>query len=523
MAASIYCIKLREVTNNLEVQQRCSHIPRDFFNIIVGIRDFNESVTYRRDTILYDKDGPNILLSLLERMGAPLDYIRTLIVPSILSYARQIYSNPLNSTHKLISFEVEVIIKVPVDNVDDEADDNNDEVNEPNDDDNDDDGDALNFKPATCLSKRRRLREGLSSTNKECAICLNEFLEGDEVASICTHVFHDGCIVKWLKTSHLRQLCRQFMLAGQDGDESVLLPTIPLVKFCEHVCDDGIYLENGEDTLIYFGSSVDSSILQQLFGFTSVDEVPTQTVAMEASIYPMKLREVTNNLEVQQRYSHIPYDFFNIVVGIRFVSSLNKGTTLGSLNESVIYRRDTILSDKDGPNILLSLLERTGAPLDYIRTLIVPGILSYAWQIHSNPLNFARKLISFEVEVIIKVPIDDDDDEVDEPNDNEDDDGDGDGEDTLNFKPVTCLSVQALRRYKWGDDEEQDSLPLKKMRRLREGLNSTSKECAICLDEFSEGDEVASMPCTYVFYDGCIVKWLKNNHLYPLCRFQMPA
>ncbi|PPR90910.1 hypothetical protein GOBAR_AA29781 [Gossypium barbadense] len=193
---------------------------------------------------------------------------------------------------------------------------------------------------------------------------------------------------------------------------------------------------------------------------------------MEASIYPMKLREVTNNLEVQQRYSHIPYDFFNIVVGIRFVSSLNKGTTLGSLNESVIYRRDTILSDKDGPNILLSLLERTGAPLDYIRTLIVPGILSYAWQIHSNPLNFARKLISFEVEVIIK---------------------------------------------------NKDSLPLKKMRRLREGLNSTSKECAICLDEFSEGDEVASMPCTYVFYDGCIVKWLKNNHLYPLCRFQMPA
>ncbi|KAK5832215.1 hypothetical protein PVK06_016015 [Gossypium arboreum] len=238
---------------------------------------------------------------------------------------------------------------------------------------------------------------------------------------------------------------------------------------------------------------------------------------MAASIYPMKLREVTNNLEVQQRYSHIPYDFFNIVVGIHFVSSLNKGTTLGNLNESVIYRQDTILSDKDDPNILLSLLERTGAPLDYIRTLIVPGILSYAWQIHSNPLNFARKLISFEVEVIIKVPIDDDDDEVDEPNDNEDDDGDGDGEDTLNFKPATCLSVQALRRYKWGDDEEQDSLPLKKRRRLREGLNSTSKECAICLDEFSEGDEVASMPCTHVFHDGCIVNWLKNNHLYPLC------
>ncbi|MBA0720931.1 hypothetical protein Golax_008526 [Gossypium laxum] len=246
---------------------------------------------------------------------------------------------------------------------------------------------------------------------------------------------------------------------------------------------------------------------------------------MAASIYCIKLREVTNNLEVQQHCSHIPHDFFNIVVRIRFVSSLNRETTLGSFNKSVTYRRDTILSGKDGPNILLSLLERMGAPLDYIRTLIVPSILSYARQIHSNPINSTRKLISFDVEIIIKVPVDnvddeadDDDDEVDEPNDDNDDDGDA-----LNFKPATYFSVQTLRRYKWGDDEEQDCLPLKKRRRLREGLSSTNKECAICLNEFSEGDEVASMPCTHVFHDGCIVKWLKTSHLCPLCRFQMPT
>ncbi|KAK8298396.1 hypothetical protein V6Z11_D05G251200 [Gossypium hirsutum] len=221
---------------------------------------------------------------------------------------------------------------------------------------------------------------------------------------------------------------------------------------------------------------------------------------MAASIYRIKLREVTNNLEVQQHCSHIPHDFFNIVVRIRFVSSLNRETRLGSFNKSVTYRRDTILSGKDGPNILLSLLERMGAPLDYIRTLIVPSILSYARQIHSNPINSTRKLISFDVEVIIKVPVnvddeadDDDDDEVNEPNDDDDDDGDA-----LNFKPATYFSVQTLR-------------------------SSTNKECAICLNEFSEGDEVASMPCTHVFHDGCIVKWLKTSHLCPLCRFQMPT
>ena len=52
---------------------------------------------------------------------------------------------------------------------------------------------------------------------------------------------------------------------------------IPLSS--EHVNDAGIYLlENGEDCLIYIGNSVDSDILQQLFSFSSVDEIPTQVI-----------------------------------------------------------------------------------------------------------------------------------------------------------------------------------------------------------------------------------------------------
>ena len=81
-------------------------------------------------------------------------------------------------------------------------------------------------------------------------------------------------------------LTDNFLLVGQEGDESVLPHIIPLSS--EHVNDEGIYLlENGEDALIYFGSSVDSSILQQLFGFTSVDEVPTQVFCFNSfwSVY----------------------------------------------------------------------------------------------------------------------------------------------------------------------------------------------------------------------------------------------
>ncbi|KAK8620249.1 hypothetical protein V6N13_066730 [Hibiscus sabdariffa] len=57
-------------------------------------------------------------------------------------------------------------------------------------------------------------------------------------------------------------------------------PILPLSS--EYVSEEGIYLlENGIDGLIYIGSLVDSNILQQLFGFSSVEETPTQFVLQQ--------------------------------------------------------------------------------------------------------------------------------------------------------------------------------------------------------------------------------------------------
>ncbi|XP_022768178.1 protein transport protein Sec24-like At4g32640 isoform X2 [Durio zibethinus] len=93
-------------------------------------------------------------------------------------------------------------------------------------------------------------------------------------------------------------------LNSKEGEESVLPPIIPLSS--EHVSDDGIYLlENGEDALIYFGNSVDSSILQQLFGFTSVDEVPNQFVTQQYdNPLSKKLNDVVNVIR-RQRCSYL--------------------------------------------------------------------------------------------------------------------------------------------------------------------------------------------------------------------------
>lgn len=60
----------------------------------------------------------------------------------------------------------------------------------------------------------------------------------------------------------------------QEDQESVIPSFLPLSS--EHISNDGIYLlENGHDCLIYVGDSVSSDILQRLFGFATVDEIPT--------------------------------------------------------------------------------------------------------------------------------------------------------------------------------------------------------------------------------------------------------
>ncbi len=47
--------------------------------------------------------------------------------------------------------------------------------------------------------------------------------------------------------------------------------------------------------------------------------------------------------------------------------------------------------------------------------------------------------------------------------------------------------------------------------------------CAICVDEFSEGDEQRVLPCNHSFHLQCIDEWLINHSdLCPLCKMQVP-
>ncbi|CAE5963523.1 unnamed protein product [Arabidopsis arenosa] len=47
----------------------------------------------------------------------------------------------------------------------------------------------------------------------------------------------------------------------------------------------------------------------------------------------------------------------------------------------------------------------------------------------------------------------------------------------------------------------------------------SSTECAICLTEFSDGEEIRILPrCSHVFHVACIDKWLTSRSSCPSCR-----
>ncbi|XVE55331.1 hypothetical protein DITRI_Ditri03aG0150100 [Diplodiscus trichospermus] len=225
-----------------------------------------------------------------------------------------------------------------------------------------------------------------------------------------------------------------------------------------------------------------------------------------ASDYCIKIRQENVDNRLEQLISWIPYDLFNIELKLRYVSPINLETTLDTFHRSLVYPRDIFLSEEYGPNILLFMFSNTGASPEFLQTVVIPDILSFAWEIDGDPVNLGRKTIKLLVEVLVQATVD----EVDHR-------AIDDSLSTLNFKSASRSSIQSLKRVKLGDE---GLLPFKKRGRFQ--CLSSEKQCTICLDGLLDIDDVASMPCGHVYHGGCIVRWLETSHLCPLCRYQMP-
>ncbi|CAH2037786.1 unnamed protein product [Thlaspi arvense] len=71
--------------------------------------------------------------------------------------------------------------------------------------------------------------------------------------------------------------------------------------------------------------------------------------------------------------------------------------------------------------------------------------------------------------------------------------------------PASKASVESMPRVVIGEDKERGG------------------SCAICLEEWSEGDVAAEMPCKHKFHSKCVEEWLGVHATCPLCRYEMPV
>lgn len=62
--------------------------------------------------------------------------------------------------------------------------------------------DGVAASPWSCV-QQSQAESGKTQNGKECCICLSAFEPGDSLFTLrCLHIFHAGCLDKWIKTSH---------------------------------------------------------------------------------------------------------------------------------------------------------------------------------------------------------------------------------------------------------------------------------------------------------------------------------
>ena len=80
------------------------------------------------------------------------------------------------------------------------------------------------------------------------------------------------------------------------------------------------------------------------------------------------------------------------------------------------------------------------------------------------------------------------------------------------------LQVDLRTQVPLGEDETR-KLPTRKYRKGEEKI----ERCAVCVEDFADGDSLRVLPCEHCFHRQCIDEWLINHSaVCPLCKYEVP-
>lgn len=80
------------------------------------------------------------------------------------------------------------------------------------------------------------------------------------------------------------------------------------------------------------------------------------------------------------------------------------------------------------------------------------------------------------------------------------------------------------RQANVASDDTIEALPTRKFEAAEatdSGAGDHGTNCQICMEDFTEGDELRTLPCFHLFHAACVDQWLKVNSICPTCRHKV--
>ena len=150
----------------------------------------------------------------------------------------------------------------------------------------------------------------------------------------------------------------------------------------------------------------------------------------------------------------------------------------------------------------------------------------------NNPRNIIIQRINYNNE-------EDDDEEEEEEEEEEDDEEEEEEEDDDNEENENNENYNGLIDENNENDinviNGEEQIYLNKRKKFISELNEfqykhvkkysevKEKKCSICLQKYKGFEIIKEFPCKHIYHKNCILKWLKESNICPLCKYDISS